>query len=161
MDMFLVIAGVVLLGIIVTIFIMYKKGFNFKLCGVQIKHWLIVIGIIIAVLAIIIIKIALGKKNDSIEGLLVKLRKSQADADLKVIDEKLQNNQTKIEKIDTELKGLEVDTVVNQKKIDNLNKKKVNIDSQLNKINSQYSDKKKQKDSLEDKVARMKKRLNK
>ncbi len=161
MDWIFVVVGAILIGIIVAVFIMYKKGFNLKLWGVQIKHWLIVIGIVVAVLAIMIVKIALGKKSDKIEDLLIKLRKSQADGDLRVIDEKLQNNQNKAEKINTELEGLEAAAGVNKKKIDNLNKKKANIDSQLEKINGQYSDKKKQKDNLEDKVARMKKRLNK
>lgn len=160
MDAFLVITGVILLAIIIAVVIMYKKGINFKFWNVQVKHWLIVVGIVVAIIAVIVFRVVLGKNSRLVGELLSKLRKSRADSDLKVIDEKLLNNKQKSGAMDIELEELEKDVGANKVKIDNLKKKKESIDTQIDVLDTQYSNKKKETESLEDKVKKMKERLN-
>ena len=160
MDAFIVIMGVLLLIVVAAVIIMYKKGFSAKLYNVQVKHWLIVIGIVLAIMTVIVVKIFVGKKSRLADELLSKLRRTKAESDLKVIDEKLNNNKEKSGKIDEQLKVLDKDLDINKDKIEKLNKQKESVDAKISTLDAQYSDKKTDKESLEEKVKKMKERLN-
>ena len=160
MDTFLVIAGILFVVFIVAILIINKLNINIKIKGVNLKYWLTGGAIIVGIITLIVLKCVLGKKSRVIDELLTKLRKTKADADLKVIDEKMNNNQEKVDNIDGEIEVLKEDYDKNSNKIEKLQSTKLSIDKQIANLNENHNKKIKDKTTLDDAISRMKNRLN-
>ena len=160
MDTFLVIAGILFIGLIVAIFIINKMNINIKIKGVNLKYWLTGGAIIVGIISLIVLKAVLGKKSRVIDELLTKLRKTKADADLRVIDEKMNNNQEKVDNINGKIESLKENYDTNKGKIEKLELTKASIDKQIVDLNENHNKKIEEKTTLDDAINRMKNRLN-
>lgn len=159
MDMFLVIAGslIIILGLVT--FVLFKTNNNLKVGKVPLKYVLLVSSISVLILTIAILKMVYGKNVQKLDELLLKLKKTKADGEINVINEKINNNNDKVEEINKEIDYLKKDYDSNKLVIQDLEKQKQIVSDQIKELDLQKKSCSEEKDSLENKVEKMKELL--
>jgi septal ring factor EnvC (AmiA/AmiB activator) len=158
MNAFLVITGVVIVALLIALWVVKQFNIQTKLWGIPLKYILDIALILVAITAIIVVKVALGNKSKALDALLAKLQISQANNKISILDDHIATNQTAITSIDTQIKNLQGSSCAGQ--IDALTKQKEDIQKQIDDLNSQKQTHTDNKSSLEDRVKQMEDRLN-
>lgn len=156
MDLFIVIMGISIAVLIIATFITFKFNVNIRIKGIPLKYILMFSGISLLILLIAVMKIIYGKNTKKLEELVFKLKKTKADGDIKVIDEKLNNNLNQVKNIDSQIDGLKKDYKSNKVEILNLEKQKIDISNKIVDLKNKREETCSEKESLEDKVNKMK-----
>jgi type II secretory pathway pseudopilin PulG len=158
MNAFLVIAGSLIVGLLIALWVVKHFQIKTKLWGIPLQYLLDTILVAVAIITAVVVKVALGNKNKALEVLLAKLQISQAKNSLDMIDEHLSQNQQTIATIDTQIGNLQSSSSVDQ--INALSKQKDDIKKKINDLNNQKQGYADTKSSLEDRVKKMSEVLN-
>jgi TolA-binding protein len=159
MNAFLVIAGSLIVGLLIALWVVKRFKITTKLWGISLQYILDIALIIVAVIMVVVVKTALGNKNKALEVLLAKLKISQANNSINIINDHITDNQNSINSIDSQIKALQGNTV-NADKITSLTSQKDAIQKQIDNLNAQKQDHTDNKSSLEDRVKQMNGVLN-
>jgi septal ring factor EnvC (AmiA/AmiB activator) len=159
MNAFLVIAGSLIIGLLIALWVVKHFQIKTKLWGIPLQYLLDIVLVAVAVITAVIIKVALGNKSKALEVLLAKLKISQAVNSINIINDHLTENQNNINDIDSQIKALQGNTA-NTDQITSLTSQKDAIQKQIDDLNSQKQGHTDNKSSLEDRVKQMSEVLN-
>jgi len=129
MNTFLVISGVVIVGLLVTLWLLKKFNIQKAVFGIPLKYIIDIVLVLVAIIVVIVVKAAFVKKNKALEALLLKLRIRQAQNNINIIDDHISQTDTCITGINEQIRRLEGQS--DKTKIDALIQQKKEIENQL------------------------------
>ena len=159
MNAFLIIAGSLIVGLLIALWIVKHFQIKTKLWGVPLQYILDIALVIVGTILIIVVKTALGNKSKALEALLAKLKISQVLNSINIINDHITENQSTIDSIDSQIKVLQGNTA-NADQITALTNQKDAIQKQIDDLNAQKQTHTDNKSSLEDRVKQMNGVLN-
>jgi hypothetical protein len=159
MNAFLVVAGSLIIGLLVALWVVKQFNIQTKVLGVPLKYVLDIALVVVATVTVVVVKNALGNKNKALEALLIKLRISQAGNSINIIDDHLTENQSSISSIDSQIKVLQSNST-GDSQITALTNQKNAIQKEIDDLNMQKQNYADTKSSLEDRVKKMGDLLN-
>jgi septal ring factor EnvC (AmiA/AmiB activator) len=136
MNAFLVIVGVLIVGLLIALWVVKQFNIQTKVFGVPLKYVLDVALLVVAVIAVVVVKTALANKSKALEALLMKLNIMQAQNKINIVNEDIKTKNDELDAVNKQLAAVEpgtkqsdVDALVAQKDasektIDDLNKQK-------------------------------------
>ena len=107
MNAFLVIAGSLIVGLLIALWVVKHFQIKTKLWGIPLQYILDIALLIVAVITVIVIKTALGNKSKALEVLLARLKISQVLNSINIINDHITENQDSINSIDNQIKVLQ------------------------------------------------------
>ena len=159
MNAFLVIAGSLIVGLLIALWVVKHFQIKTKLWGIPLEYILDIALLIVATVLVVVIKTALGNKSKALEALLAKLKISQVLNSINIINDHITENQSSIDSIDSQIKALQGNTT-NTDQITALTSQKDAIQKQIDDLNAQKQGHTDNKSSLEDRVKQMNGVLN-
>ena len=159
MNAFLIIAGSLIVGLLIALWIVKHFQIKTKLWGVPLQYILDIALVIVGTILIIVVKTALGNKSKALEALLAKLKISQVLNSINIINDHITENQSTIDSIDSQIKALQ-GNIANADQIVSLTSQKDAIQKQIDDLNAQKQTHTDNKSSLEDRVKQMNGVLN-
>jgi len=159
MNAFLVIAGSLIVGLLIALWIVKHFQIKTRLWGIPLQYILDIALVVVAVITVVVVKTVLGNKNRALEVLLAKLKISQASNSINIINDHLTTNQNSINSIDSQIKVLQSDAA-NVNQIASLSSQKDAIQKEIDDLNAQKQGHTNNKASLEDRVKKMSEALN-
>jgi hypothetical protein len=153
MNAFLVIIGILIVGLLIALWAVKKFNVTTKVFGIPLQYVLDIALVLVAIIAVIVIKTALGGKNKTIEALLTKLNIMKAQNNINIVNDHIQDKTDAIATIDQKIKELQPAT--QQKDIDNLLAQQAAIKQQMQDLNQQKQNHTESQKTLEQKIKDM------
>jgi hypothetical protein len=107
MNAFLVMVGVAIVGLIIALWAVKKFNVKTKVFGVPLQYVLDVALLIVALVAVLVIKTVLGGKSKTIEALLAKLNMQKAQNNINIVNNDIKTKTDTITAIDQQIKTLQ------------------------------------------------------
>jgi hypothetical protein len=152
MNAFLVITGILIVGMLITLWVIKKFNIQSKVFGIPLKYVLDVALVLTGTIALIIIKSALGGKSKTIATLLAKLQITGAQNKIDIVDEGIKEKTALIATIDQKIHAL---PATQQSDVDALVAQQNAVKKDLADLNAQKQDHTDNKTTLEQKIKEM------
>ena len=107
MNAFLVIVGVLVVGLIIALWVIKKFNVKTKVFGIPLQYVLDVALLLVAIIAVIVIKTALGDKSKALNTLLAKLNIMKAQNNINIVNDAIKEKTDNIAGIDQQIKALQ------------------------------------------------------
>jgi len=145
MNVFLCIVAVLIIALLVAMWVVKQLGIQKKIWGIPLQYLLDASLLVMAVVAVIVVKTALGGKSKMIQALLARLNIQQVQNRVNIIDDSIKEKNDAISNIDQQINALQpatnpadINNLISQqdavkKELANLNQQKqTHLDTQTN-----------------------------
>jgi gas vesicle protein len=135
MNAFLVIVAVLIIGLLIAMWVVKQLNIKKKIWGIPLQYLLDTALLIVAVVAVIVIKNALGGKSRTIQALLARLNIQQTQNKINMVDDSIKEKTDAITNIDQQIKNLQPAT--NPADVNNLIAQQNAVKQELDDLNKQ------------------------
>jgi hypothetical protein len=122
MNVFFVVTGIIIAGLLIALWVVKQFGIKTKLWGIPLQYILDVALLLVAIIAVVVVKTALGNKSKALETLLMKLNVMKFQNHINIVNDDIQVKNEELDSVNKQLaatqpgtKQSDIDALVAQK----------------------------------------------